>query len=167
MPWRVCEAMLGRPTIRIREAELDDSETLAEIHAAAFRRGWSGAEVEALLRQTGVSALLAEYSNAFGRKVSAGFCLVRAAGAEAEILSLAVLPSCRRRGIGRALMEEALRQLYRERTEALLLEVDGGNEPALALYGGLGFEQVGERPAYYRQGLQTPRGALVMRRQVR
>lgn len=159
--------MLGRPTIHVREAELDDGESLSEIHAAAFRRGWSGAEVEALLRQTGVSALVAEYSNAFGRRLSAGFCLIRIAGEEAEILSVGVLPSCRRRGIARALMEEALRRLYREGTAALLLEVDGGNAAALALYRGLGFEQVGERPAYYRQGLQAPRGALVMRRQVR
>jgi ribosomal-protein-alanine N-acetyltransferase len=159
--------MLGRPTIRVREAELDDSDTIAEIHAAAFRRGWSGAEVEALLRQTGVSALVAEYTNAFGRKLSAGFCLMRVTGEEAEILSIGVLRSCRRRGVARALMEECLRRLYREGVAALLLEVDAGNEAALGLYGRLGFEPVGERAAYYRQGFETPRGALVMRRQVR
>lgn len=159
--------MLGRPTIRVREAQLDDSDALAEMHAAAFRRGWSGAEVEALLRQNGVSALVAEYRGTFGRNVSAGFCLIRVAGEEAEILSVGVLPSCRRRGVARALMEEALRRLYRDGVAALLLEVDGGNEAAVALYNGLGFEPVGERPAYYRQGLQAPRGALVMRRQVR
>lgn len=159
--------MLGRSTIRVREAGIEDSDTLADIHAAAFRRGWSSAEVEALLHQTGVTALVAEYSNAFGRKVTAGFCLVRSSGEEAEILSIGVLPACRRRGIARGLMEETLRRLYRDGAAALLLEVDAGNAAAVALYDGLGFAKVGERPAYYRQGLEAPRGALVMRREVR
>ncbi|HEX2257599.1 MAG TPA: N-acetyltransferase, partial [Afifellaceae bacterium] len=159
--------MLGRPTIRVREADVEDSETLAELHAAAFRRGWSEPEVEALLRQTGVSALLGEYRGTFGRSIVAGFCLLRSSGEEAEILSIGILPACRRRGIARALMEEVLRRLYRDGVAALLLEVDAGNEAALALYGGLGFEPVGERPAYYSQGLDRPRGALVMRREVR
>jgi [ribosomal protein S18]-alanine N-acetyltransferase len=159
--------MLGRATIRVRDASLEDSDTLAKIHTAAFRRGWSEAEVEALLRQSGVSALVGELRGSFRRSIVAGFCLFRTAGEEAEVLSIGVLPACRRRGIGRALMEETLRRLYRDGATALLLEVDGGNEAALSLYGGLGFEQVGERPAYYTQGLDTPRGALVMRRQVR
>jgi [ribosomal protein S18]-alanine N-acetyltransferase len=159
--------MLGRPTIRVRDADVEDSETLAQLHAATFRRGWSGTEVEALLRQRGVSGLIGEYRGAFGRSVVAGFCLLRSSGEEAEVLSIGVVPACRRRGVARALMEEALRRLYRDGASALLLEVEAGNEAALTLYDGLGFEQVGERPAYYAQGLDRPRGALVMRRQVR
>ena len=76
-------------------------------------------------------------------------------------------PAHQRRGIGRALMEEALRRLYRDRTETVHLEVDSGNVPAVHLYESLEFRATGERTDYYRQGQARPRAALVMSRQVR
>lgn len=158
---------IGRPAVLVRAAATADCGTLADIHAATFRRGWSEAEFEALLLQNGVHCLIADYRSAFGRRSVAGFVLYRIAGDEAEILSIAVTEACRRRGVARRLMEEVLRHLYRERVAGLLLEVEDVNAAAIALYRGLDFAPVGQRPAYYQQGRTTPRGALVMRRQVR
>lgn len=158
---------IGRPGMAIREATIADCDDLADMHASGFRRGWSGAEFEALLVQPGVHALIADWRNRFGRRSPAGFVLYRIARDEAEILSVAVVQDCRRRGIGRRLMEEALRHLYREGVTSLHLEVEEENAAALRLYGAMGFYQSGRRPGYYMQGVPTPRGALVMRRQLR
>ena len=159
--------MMGRPVIRIRSVEPEDADALAEIHAEAFRRGWTAAEFEALLRQDGVHALLSLREPLLGRPVPVGFVLYRIAADDSELLSIAVTPACRSRGVARRLMEEALRHLYRERVTTLHLEVDSGNKPALGLYRRLDFEQVGARPRYYARSAGAPRGSLVMRRQLR
>ncbi len=158
---------IGRPGMLVREAGVADCDVLSEMHASAFRRGWSGAEFEALLVQPGVRALIADWRNTFGRKTPAGFILLRIAADEAEVLSIAVVQECRRRGIARRLLEDALRQLYRERISNLHLEVEEGNAAALGLYRVMDFQPSGRRPDYYAQGSAPPRGALVMRRQLR
>jgi ribosomal-protein-alanine N-acetyltransferase len=157
----------GRPTISIRRAEVADCEVLAELHSAAFRRGWSGAEFEALLVQPGVSAFIAHYRNAVGWRAPGGFVLYRLVRDEAEILSVAVARNFRRRGIGRLLLEEALRDLYREGARKINLEVEDSNRAAIGLYRRLEFEERGTRPRYYAQGRASPGGALVMARQLR
>lgn len=157
----------GRPEITIHRAGVADCDILSDIHSAAFRRGWSGAEFEALLVQPGVSALLAWYRGAFGARAPAGFVLYRQVADEAEILSVAVIGAWRRRGIARRLLEEALRELYREGVASIHLEVEDANEAALSLYRGMEFRESGKRAGYYTQGREWPGGALVMLRQLR
>ena len=96
-----------------------------------------------------------------------GFVLARLAAGEGEILTVAVARSHRRLGIGWQLMDGVLRELHGQRAEALFLEVDETNAPAIALYRRLGFRQVGHRPDYYRQPGQGATSALVMRRDLR
>lgn len=93
-----------------------------------------------------------------------GFVLARAAAGEAEILTLAVLPPARRRGLGQALVSGAMAlAIVRAQAEAMFLEVAEGNAGALALYRGLGFAEVGRRKRYYPDGAD----ALVLRRDLR
>ena len=157
----------GRPETAIRRAAVADCDLLSEIHAATFRRGWSGAEFEALLLQPGVHALIANFRKAFGSTAPAGFILYRIAADEAEILSVAVVDECRRRGIARQLLEEALRHLYREGARSIHLEVEDSNLAAVRLYRAMEFRESGKRPGYYAQRRATPGGALVMVRQLR
>jgi len=65
----------------------------------------------------------------------------------AEVLDLRVLPSCRRQGYGRQLLEAALQALAP--VKRVDLEVRASNEAALGLYGDLGFSETGRRPQYY------------------
>jgi ribosomal-protein-alanine N-acetyltransferase len=157
----------GRPAVSTRRGEVSDCVALAEIHGSAFRRGWSDAEFEALLLQPGVHALVGQYRNALGRRISAGFILYRLAADEAEILSVAVVPECRRRGIGKALLEDTLRHVYREGARSIHLEVEDSNLAAIGLYRGVEFRESSRRAGYYTEGRETPGGALVMLRQLR
>ena len=157
----------GRPEISIRTAEVADCDVLSDIHAAAFRRGWSGAEFEALLVQPGVHARIAHYRGRVGWRIAAGFILYRLVRDEAEILSVAVIHECRRRGIARLLLEETLRHLYREGAHNIHLEVEDANSAAIGLYRRMEFRESGRRAGYYREGRDTPGGALVMVRQLR
>ena len=75
--------------------------------------------------------------------------MARAAGDEAEILTLAVAPQARGRGLGRTLLRAAIIRAQAIGAQTMFLEVGADNPQALALYAGLGFAKVGTRKAYY------------------
>lgn len=66
---------------------------------------------------------------------------------EAEILTIATEKNLRRRGIGRSLIEHALREVG---PAAVFLEVRAENTGAQAFYEALGFTPYGVRRRYYR-----------------
>lgn len=137
-----------------------DADDLAALHAHAFRHGWPSTEMEALISDPTVTTIVArEGRTPFSRR-PVGFVMVRAAADEAEILTVAVSPARRGRGVGRLMMDEAIRRLYFMRVASLFLEVDENNGSALALYRRLGFREVGRRANYYAGGTAN---ALVMR----
>ncbi len=112
---------------------------LAALHAVCFPDPWDAAAISALLVTPGT------FAYAHGD----GFVLARAAGGEAEILTLAVRPEARGRGLGRALLQAAIKRARDAGSDAMFLEVGTENPAALALYAGLGFTKVGDRKGYY------------------
>ncbi len=150
---------LARPEPVLSEAGARDAAALAALHAAAFRRGWSEDEFERLLIDNNVIA----HRAMIGRTL-AGFILSRLTAGEAEILSVAVAPSRRGRGLARKLLDLHLRRLAGLGATAVFLEVDEDNAPARRLYDRARFRDVGRRPAYYARGTQPPANALVLRR---
>jgi ribosomal-protein-alanine N-acetyltransferase len=68
---------------------------------------------------------------------------------EAELLSMAVAPDYQRQGLGAILLENVISHAKRKKVEKLHLELRQSNLSALKLYQKYGFEQVGERKAYY------------------
>lgn len=115
------------------------AEALSSLHAEAFDAPWSAEAFATLLGQPGV-LLQAEAD---------GFVLVQVAADEAEILTLAVRPSARRRGTGSRLVAAASDRAFDRGARRLFLEVAADNAAALALYAALGFEPAGRRPRYY------------------
>ncbi len=83
-----------------------------------------------------------------GGRLLASASVYHAAG-ELEILNVAVLPECRRRGLGRRLLGLLLQVARKMGITRAVLEVRTGNAPAIALYEGLGFARAGRRPRYY------------------
>ncbi len=69
---------------------------------------------------------------------------------ETDMMNVAVLPRARRQGIAQRLILALVAQLKQQGSRCLSLEVRPSNTPAVALYQGLGFSQVGRRPNYYR-----------------
>lgn len=146
----------------VEDALDEDLPMLAEIHAKSFAHNWSTGELARLKGQEGVSIRVARRANAYGTRKPLGFLMTRTVADEAEVLTIAVDPRQRGRGIAKKLMKDKMFRLYGKRCACLFLEVDAGNEPALRLYKSLGFKQVGERKGYYRSG-EGDGTALVMR----
>jgi ribosomal-protein-alanine N-acetyltransferase len=80
---------------------------------------------------------------------------------QAEILSLATAPRCRRQGVGRALLDAVLAAMTRHGASAVWLEVRISNDAARRMYEAAGFVAAGLRRGYYRQ---PPEDAAVLRR---
>lgn len=66
-------------------------------------------------------------------------------GREAEVATLYIRPCCHRRGIGRALLAEAITQARAARYSALWLTANVDNRAALAFYAAEGFEITGTK----------------------
>lgn len=71
---------------------------------------------------------------------------------EIHLLSVAVAPAVRRRGVGRALVEDVLAYAREHAAAKVLLEVRASNAAAIALYRGLGFTEFNVRARYYADG---------------
>ena len=144
--------------MKLRPAIPTDGETMAQVHATAFASSWSAEDILRFAEEPGGFALVAETAAGM-----AGFILWRVMAGEAEILTLAVRPRSRRRGIARSLVETAL-ALAAQTAGAMLLEVADDNPGALALYARIGFKTVGRRAGYYARSGVASVDAVVMRR---
>lgn len=145
---------------RIQSIGVERSAECAAIHAASFAHPWQEADFEQLFVTPGVWG-----DGAIGDKDErlAGFVLSRIAADEAEILTLAVAPQWRMRGVASNLLAPHLSSLAANRAGRVFLEVEEKNTAALALYAKFGFKQAGERKSYYRTADASPKGALIMR----
>lgn len=128
---------------------MPDVEALARLHAACFTvpRPWSADEFAGLI----ASPLV------FLCTESDGFLLGRVVADEAELLTLAVNPDQRRRGIGQNLVACFLEQALTKGATEAFLEVAANNLGALALYEKAGFVEKGRRKGYY----YAPNGVTV------
>jgi len=134
-------------TCRIEPLPLGAAEPLAIMHAACFPDDpWGASALARLIALTGSFGWIA-----WEGRSPAGFILMRDLGTECEILSLGVTPRWRRRGIGQALLREAIAETRRRGLSSLVLEVAVDNDAAGALYAALGFKPVGRRPRYYKR----------------
>jgi ribosomal-protein-alanine N-acetyltransferase len=129
---------------------------MAAVHAQAFDAPWDDKAFSELLASPGVYAVGAQ-----GRGL-AGLILMRVVAGEAEVLTLAVAPAARRRGVARGLLDAALARAIAAGAERAFLEVAEDNEGAIALYRGAGFTGVGRRPGYYVRGPGSSVDALVL-----
>ena len=81
-----------------------------------------------------------------------GYCLFWHVIDELHLLNVAVEVESRRRGIGRALVEDLLGYAREHEAVRILLEVRASNAAAIALYDRLGFSRFNVRVRYYADG---------------
>lgn len=148
--------------LMLRDADFADLPDLAAIHAQAFAGGevWDPGALRAVMAMPGTLTLRAALAPGLGRDDTAacGFIIVRQAGDEAEILTLAVRPVGRRRGVASALVSAACARLSGMGVVEVYLEVSDRNDAARALYEKTNFHPCGRRKKYYADGAD----ALVM-----
>jgi len=152
-------SLLARGEPALSEANVRDAATIAPLHAASFRRGWSENEVEGLLVDRHVVA-----HRAVVRSKLIGFVMSRLVEDEAEILSIAVAGAWRGRGLSHRLLTLHLRRLAGLGACTVFLEVDENNKPAIRLYDRAGFHEISKRPNYYPVAGGKAAAALVLRR---
>jgi len=122
---------------------------LAELEARAFGvRSWGENNVKASFVAPRVTILFAGYD----KKAPAGFAMWRDLAGEAELLTIGVDPAARRQGVAAALIGAICVQAKEAGAVQLFLEVDAGNDAAIALYSSAGFKKISLRRSYYRDG---------------
>jgi [ribosomal protein S18]-alanine N-acetyltransferase len=142
----------------IEAARPEHAERLGDLHARAFPKGWSGAEIAKLMENAAVFAIVSRSETEWH-----GFAMGWAAAGDSELLTVAVVPEARRRGVGAALVTSIGVTALVRGAMSMHLEVAEDNAGARALYTKLGYEEAGRRHAYY-AGEGGSIDAIVMRR---
>lgn len=126
--------------------DLDDVMTVMDAaFGARFGEAWTRSQCAGILPIAGVSLMLAREAEG---GAAIGFSLSRTVADEAELLLLAVLPTCHRQGVGRRLLDDFMDRARGNGAARIHLEVRDGN-PAVEMYRGAGFAPVGRRRNYY------------------
>src|SRR5882757_10633668 len=132
-------------TLAIRRFDAVDAPVVGEILACSPEAAaWSVKSLEQLNLRGELGWVIEENGKV------AGFLVVQAVVAEAEILNLCVALEKRRAGLAETLLNEAVAELRRARVDRLFLEVRESNTPAISFYKKHNFSETGRRPAYYR-----------------
>ena len=151
---------MGPAGLHVEPAQPKDADMVAKLHAHGFYRGWPREDFAAYISGEGTPLYVACDAK---RKI-AGFAMLRHLGEEAELITIAVDPKWRKRGVGVALLRALIDDLLMSPAKKLFLEVAADNVAALKLYGKFGFQKVSERKGYYPRPDGTPATAIVMAR---
>lgn len=146
--------------LHIEPAELKDAQRLAQLHAQGFFRGWPVADLLGFLEDKATPTYVA----CDAKRRIAGFALIRLVADESELLTIAVDPKWRGKGVGRALLDAVFTDLMMSPARKMFLEVDEQNHPAIKLYKRLGFSTISSRKGYYAKADGSAATALVMTR---
>jgi ribosomal-protein-alanine N-acetyltransferase len=127
----------------------DDVARVVDIEKDGFKHPWSAELLHRELHHEWSTALVATEPASHGGEAVLGFIVFWLVHDEVHVLNVAVAAAARRRGIARLLMDEAAGRGRAAGARLATLEVRRSNEPALTLYRGLGYRQVGVRQNYY------------------
>lgn len=121
-----------------------DLDQVLSIERTSFAYPWSTRFFLQELQAECARSLLAQ----IGERV-VGYVLFWILPDHVDIHNVAVHSSFRRRGIGRALLEQVIRDARRLNSTKVTLEVRKSNMPAQKLYHSMGFVATGLRKGYY------------------
>jgi ribosomal-protein-alanine N-acetyltransferase len=139
----------GQAGFLIRQMTHEDMPAVTALEKASFRNPWSPELLRRELDHDWSTILLAEEPQPDGGRRLLGLAIFWIVQDEVHVLNVATAPEHRRRGVGRAVMEEVLARGRARRCALATLEVRRSNEAAIGLYKSLGFRPVGVRPNYY------------------
>jgi [ribosomal protein S18]-alanine N-acetyltransferase len=147
-------ATLATQTIQIRTVKSEDLSTIHELEEDCFKDPFPSYFINQLAKANPSTFLVAEDA---GRVI--GYAVVDDWTDHQHLVSIAVRPDSRRKGIAQALLERLIERL---REGPLKLELRKSNTAALALYLRNGFSQTGTAHSYYTDG----EDAIQMQKQI-
>jgi [ribosomal protein S18]-alanine N-acetyltransferase len=143
------------PEISILPAHLDDLDAIMLLERSGFP------EAEQWSARTWRDELLGDHRTILLARAHhlVGVISISSIGELGDLHRLVVEPHSRRQGIGADLVRAGLDIVRRRGVREMILDVGYHNEPAIALYQRLGFEQLNARRDYYGPG----RHALILK----
>lgn len=140
--------------IIFRKMTVNDVDAVSEIEIKSFVMPWKRDTFFEVARRKNTVYIVGELDEK----------IVAYAGAwlafnEAEVMSVAVLPEYRGRGIGTKLFGELLKNCKQRGANAVTLEVRPSNTAAIKIYESFGLKSVGRRKGYY---VDNSEDALIM-----
>jgi ribosomal-protein-alanine N-acetyltransferase len=149
----------------IREFKAEDFDMLWRMDQECFPPGiaYSKAELKAYVRHRGSFTLVAESGAASGNEAAAAAGFIVAHGGPAgHVITIDVIPSARRSGVGSLLLLAAEERLRAAGSRAVGLETAVDNLAALKFYKRHGYNVIRTWPRYYPNGVD----ALVMKKEL-
>jgi ribosomal-protein-alanine N-acetyltransferase len=147
----------AKPAIAVTEVGKDSCAALARLHHDAFLKDWNEKAFADLLAIAGTQSWITGVP-----QLPMGMIVGRALGEQYEILTLAVSPDWRGRGLAKQLMEALTARAKETGAKTIFLEVQDDNKVARAFYDHAGFAIIDTRKNYYKQPDGTYRDAVVM-----
>jgi [ribosomal protein S18]-alanine N-acetyltransferase len=149
------------PAVYLEAASAEDVEVLAALERSASLHPWTPEHFAAALRgEAGERVVVLRATD--GEAI--GFLVWQEVADEAHVHNVAIRPDHRRKGLARRLLGSCLALAGRRQARRAFLDVRAGNQPARALYRGLGFLETGSRVAYYSQPSED---AVLMEAEIR
>jgi ribosomal-protein-alanine N-acetyltransferase len=147
-----------KPSIAVERFTAGDLEGVLAIERASFGRdAWPKKLFLDYFREYPDLFLVARR----GKKM-AGYTITCVGPRNAELVSIAVDPESRRRGIARALLDYTKVQLKKKRAKTWWLMVDTTNDSAIAFYEQYGFQTTRRVKRYYGAGRDAWRMRLTL-----
>ena len=144
----------------IRDFKTDDFETLWRMDQECFPPGiaYSKQELKSYIRHRGSFTLVA----ADGTDSTVGGFIVAHSGPTGHVITIDVISTARRTGVGSLLLQAAEDRLRAEGSRAVGLETAVDNLSALSFYKRHGYSVIRTWPRYYSNGVD----ALVMKKEL-
>jgi ribosomal-protein-alanine N-acetyltransferase len=138
--------------IQIKKMIEADILFAAELEALIFSIPWSEKSFLESIRNTDCC-----FYAAWDGERLIGYAGAYLAADVADIVNVAVHPEYRCLGVGKLLLSALIDECIMRGVTGIGLEVRAGNEPAISLYRGFGFEQNGLRRGFYEKPTEDAR----------
>ena len=132
--------------INIKKIDSKNAKSCQELDLISLNH-WNQSQWEKELEKDYITAM-----GIFFNKLIIGICVIHKIYDEAEIRYLSVHPSYKKRGLGKKLFHQIIKECKNENIKRIFLEVSINNQQALSFYDNFGFKTIDVRKNYYKDG---------------
>lgn len=137
----------AKAPVILRSVNPKDLREIVALERLCFKKPFPSSYLETLAYLSPKTFLVAELE---GKIV--GYVVASVRGKEGHVISIAVHPDQRRKGIGEGLLKAVLKILLERMVSSIILEVRRSNKAAISLYEKMGFRIEGVAKGYYSDG---------------